>query len=220
MCKAQKFLFHGGRQSSYIAAMKKFRPAIPVAALFAIIAIFIIGLWLARQTSQWFFNKPKVYPTPVVIQQVQTLSQLVTVKYVMEKIVIDSNVEKFDIKWALENKVLLVAHGIVKAGVDLSKLKPEDVKISGKKISIRLPPPRVTDAYLDEKKTYVVEHTTGLLRNFDKDLQQSARQKAVSDMDRGAREAGILKDADERAQAQLKNLFLQMGFEEVEFLPR
>ena len=72
-----------------------------------------------------------------------------------------------------------------------------------------MPPPRVTDAYLDEKQTRVIERTTGLLRVFDKDLEQTARQNAVDDIRRSARNSGILKDADERARSQLKNLFHQ-----------
>jgi hypothetical protein len=40
----------------------------------------------------------------------------------------------------------------------------------------------------------------------------------VEDIRRGARNAGILKDADERARAQVEKLFQLMGLE-VEFLP-
>jgi hypothetical protein len=201
--------------------MKKFRSAIPPMVPLAIIGVVIVGLlglWLAMRVPQWlgfFGGKQKVYNTTTVLRQVQTLSQLVTVKYVMEKVIIHE-----DQQWYGENRVLIVAHGIVKGGVDFSKMQPDDVKISGKKISIRLPPPHVTDAYLDDKRTRVVERTTGLLRTFDKDLEQTARQRAVMDIHRAAREEGILKDADERAQAQVKSMLLQLGFEEVEFLPR
>ena len=67
---------------------------------------------------------PKIQSTATIVQQVQTLSELVTVKYVLEKVVILD-----DIKWYGENRVLLVAHGIVKAGVDLQEIKPEDVRV-------------------------------------------------------------------------------------------
>lgn len=175
-----------------------------------------VGLWLWSSVPRWIglASVTKTYNTATVLRQVQTLSQLVTVKYVMEKVVVLE-----DVKWFGENRVLLVAHGIVKAGVDFSQLKPEDVKVSGTNVSIRLPAAQITDAYLDEHQTRVVERTTGLLRTFDKDLEQTARQRAVADIRLGARQAGILKDADERARAQVKNLFQQVGLE-VEFLPR
>ena len=55
-----------------------------------------------------------------------------------------------------------------------------------------------------------------MLRTFDKDLEQVARQNAVDDLGRSARTIGILKDAEDRARDQLQVLFLQMGFEKVE----
>jgi hypothetical protein len=74
------------------------------------------------------------------------------------------------------------------------------------------------DAYLDESKTQIIERSTGLLRLFDKDLETVARQHAVMDIRRAAREEGILTDAEDRAQAQIRALLLRLGFEEVEIL--
>ena len=163
---------------------------------------------------------PKIRSTPVILEQVQTLSQLVTVKYVMEKVVDLQDVQPFKdlvVQGWGDNRVLMIAHGVVKAGIDLSEVTNGDIEVSGKKIMLKLPPSRVTDTYLDEKQTQVVERTTGLLRTFDKDLEQNARQQAVLDLNRAAREAGILKDADDRARLELKTFLLQMGFDDVEF---
>jgi hypothetical protein len=154
---------------------------------------------------------PKIQSTATIVQQVQTLSELVTVKYVLEKVVILD-----DIKWYGENRVLLVAHGIVKAGVDLQEIKPEDVRVEDKKILLKLPRARITDVYLDDQKTRVVDRSTGLLRAFDKDLEQNARRQAVDDLRIAARSNRIYEDAEERARLQLANLFHQLGYE-VEF---
>ncbi len=186
----------------------------------AIIAGLVVMFWFILPQLSRLAPATKIGNTPVILQQVQTLSQLVTVKYVMEKVVDLQDVQPFKDMivsgWG-DNRVLMIAHGVVKAGVDLSEITNGDVQISGKKIILKLPPARVTDTYLDDKQTQIVERTTGLLRSFDKDLEQDARRQAVMDIDRAAREAGILKDADERARLQLKSLFLQMGFEDVEF---
>jgi hypothetical protein len=155
----------------------------------------------------------QAYNTSTVLKQIQTLSDLVTVKYVMEKVVILE-----DVKWYGENRVLFLAHGIVKAGIKLGDLKPEDIRIEDKKISIRLPIERITDAYLDDAKSSVIERSTGLTRKFDKDLEQTARRQAVEDIRRAGREAGILKDARERAELQLKTILLELGFSDVQFL--
>lgn len=190
-----------------------------VLGIVAALGIFLgAGLWVGFKLHQFVGGNTTVYNTSAVVKQVQTLSQLVTVKYVMEKIVVYE-----DVKWfpGGDNRVLMIAHGIVKAGVDFQRLKPDDLEFDpkNKRVKLRLPPAQITDCYLDEKQTQIVERSTGLLRTFDKDLEQTARLIAVEDVRRGARTAGILKDADERARAQVEKFFQQMGCE-VEFLSR
>jgi len=180
-----------------------------VLAIGAGVALFVALLWVPLPLSS---APPRIQNTATMLKQVQTLSELVTVKYVLEKVVILE-----DIKWYGENRVLLVAHGVVKAGVDLQEIKPEDVRVDDKKVVVKLPPARITDVYLDDKKTRVVDRTTGLLRAFDKDLEQSARRQAVEDLSISARFNGINGDAEERARLQLTNLFHQLGLE-VEFV--
>jgi hypothetical protein len=178
-------------------------------------AMLIVGVWLGFILAHLVKPASSQHEenTASVVQQVQTLSDLVTVKYVVEKVVILD-----DVKWYGENRVLLLAHGIVKAGIQLKRLQPEDVRISGKAIRLRLPLPQVTDAYLDDQQTRVIDHTTGLMREFDKDLEQTARQTAVGDIERAARREGILTDAKEKAQLQLALFLHQAGYENIEFV--
>jgi hypothetical protein len=192
--------------------LKMKRPA-ALFVLLALMPVLLIGFFGGALFIRWS-NNPNAsrFNTSTVIQQVQTLAELVTVKYVIEKIVIAE-----DAKWYGESRVLLLAHGIVKAGIDLREIKPGDIQIEDKKITIKLPTEKITDAYLDEKKTQVIERTTGIIRQFDKDLEQNARRNAIADIRSAARANGISKDARERAELQLKTLFLQMGFHEVEF---
>jgi hypothetical protein len=196
---------------SYIAAMRRLKQIFWLAAT---LFIFFAGVWLGLKLMRWMKSGPGLHEenTATVVEQIQTLSDLVTVKYILERVEILE-----DAKWYGENRVLLLAHGVVKAGIDLQRLKPEDVTIADKKITIHLPPPQITDAYLDDSQTRVIDHTTGLLRSFDKDLEQNARQNAVDDIRRAARENGILKDADERAQLELALFLRQAGFVRVEF---
>src|SRR5437762_4243440 len=66
---------------------------------------------------------PRVYNTAAILQQVKTLSELVTVQYVIEKVVVlevppESLLGQM---FAGESRDLMVAHGIVKGGIDLSR---------------------------------------------------------------------------------------------------
>jgi len=181
--------------------------------------IFVAGAWLGFKVTHWTKFRSGVHEedTATVVEQIQTLSDLVTVKYVMEKVVILN-----DVKWYGENRVLLLAHGIVKAGIDLKRIKPEDVAISGKKITLHLPWPQITDAYLDEQQTRVIDYSTGLFRAPDPTLAlaTTARQNAVDDIRRAARIDGILTDAGDRARLELALFLHQAGFEQVEFVDK
>jgi hypothetical protein len=196
--------------AGYIAAMRRGKILATMLILVCLIAGLLVGAYLGRFLPG--AGGLRTYNTAAILKQVQALSELVTVKYVIEKVVVLE-----DVKWYGESRVLLLAHGVVKAGVDLGRLKPEDVTVTGTKISLKLPPAQVLDTYLDEDKTQVIERSTGLLRAFDKDLEQTARQNAIDDIRRAARLGGIAKDADQRAREQLKQLFQQLGFQQVEF---
>ena len=201
------FVFGWGR---YIPVMRKARILLFILIAACLLGGILLGTFIGRLLPA--SGGVKSYSTATLLKQVQSLSELVAVKYVIEKVVVLE-----DVKWYGENRVLLLAHGVVKAGVDLNRLKPDAIVISGKKISIKLPPAQVLDAYLDDTKTQVIERSTGLLRTFDKDIEQTARQNATDDIQRAARLSGIGKDAEQRVRDQLKQLFHQMGFEQVEF---
>ena len=183
-----------------------------MAAAFVFVAlVFALGLLtglVARRGG--FAPKPKM-DTAAILLKVQTLSQLVSVKYVLEKVVVLE-----DAKWYGENRVLLVAHGVVKAGIDLGRLGASDIAVSGTRIKVVLPRPAITDVYLDDHRTRVLERSTGIMRVFDKDLEQNARRQAVEDLRGAAMESGILADASDRAKGQLANLLYLLGFTEVE----
>jgi hypothetical protein len=178
-----------------------------------VIAITIaLGLFIGVLSYRWMGSRSGlIFNTATLLKKVQTLSQFVTVKYNLEKVVVLD-----DAKWYGDSHVVLVAHGVVKAAIDLDQLGPKDIQISGKKISIMLPRSRVVDAYLDDQKTQILERATGMLRIFDKDLEQNARRQAVEELRLGALQNGILNDASDRARAQLTVLLYQVGFTDVE----
>ena len=189
--------------------------------LLLVAVLFGLGIFCGMEFSGLirFRGPARAYDTAVLLKQVQTLSELVTVKYVMEKTEVwndppQSVLSQF---FAGDNHVLLLAHGIVVAGIDLNQLKAADLQVQGKTLTVRLPAADVMHAYLDETQTRVIERKTGFLRAFDKNLEQNIRHDAIEDIRRAAVRGGIREDADERARTLLKNLFLQLGFEKVEF---
>ena len=183
------------------------------------LAVLALGVFLGLTVARWRGGGLRVANTATIIQQVQTLSDLVTVKYVMQKVEFVDSPPGSTLGQFVQgdNKVMLLAQGVVKAGIDLKKILPDDVAISGKNLAIKLPRPQITDAYLDDSQTKVLERTTGFLRSLDKDLEQTTRQYAVDDIRRAAQQGGILNDANDRARTELRTFFQQAGFKQVEF---
>ena len=183
-----------------------------ISAGVALVVIFIfgaiLGLIFGRMLPQG--SLPQIGNTTTVIKQIQSLNELSTVRYTLEKVVILE-----DVKWYGGNRVVLVASGVVKAGVDLGKMSENDVQISDGILTIKLPRAEVLDAYLKDRETQVLDRSTGLFREFDKDLEQEARKQAVGQMLIAAKKNGIIADADERAALQLQLFFGKLGFKEV-----
>ncbi|MBN8248753.1 MAG: DUF4230 domain-containing protein [Verrucomicrobia bacterium] len=176
---------------------------VPMAAL-------VLGLTLGRLLPAGG-GRPPILNTATVITRIQALSHLVTVKYVFEKVVVIE-----DAKWYGQNRLLMVAHGVAKAGVDLQKLQPADVTVRGRSLSLVLPRPQLMDVYLDEGKTEILERSTGMLRTFDQQMEQDARRQAIEAIRKAARAAGILRDAEDRTRLQLAALARAAGFEDVQ----
>jgi hypothetical protein len=201
---------------NYIAAMQRLKNFFWMLMMLGLLAL---GVYVGLTVARWRGGGLRVENTATIIQQVQTLSDLVTVKYVMQKVEFVDSPPGTTLGMFVQgdNKVWLLAQGVVKAGIDLKKILPDDVAISGKSLAIKLPKPQITDAYLDDTQTKVIERTTGFLRSLDKDLEQTTRQYAVGDIRRAAQESGILNDANDRARTELRTFFQQAGFDSVEF---
>ena len=122
-----------------------------------------------------------------------------------------------------------IARGLAGAGASLVLNGREAARLDaaatvlralhGRDVTVRIPRPRLLDVYLDDRRTQVVERNTGVLRSFDKDLEQNARVQALDQIRIAARESGIIRDAEDRARRQLESLFLAAGFEHVTVRP-
>ena len=77
---------------------------------------------------------------PTVVRQIQQLQRLETVDYTMDKIISGERDNPYLPKFLVGDRLLLVVHGEVVAGVDLGKVQPGDVSVNARSISLRLPP--------------------------------------------------------------------------------
>ncbi len=115
--------------------------------------------------------------------------------------------------------MLLISVGEVEAGVDLSALGEDDVRVEGETVSIRLPEPEIFSVSLDEDETGVYDRDFGPLNlRPDDELVEEARAEAESKVEEAARENGILDTAETNAEESIRAFVTSLGFEEVRFV--
>jgi hypothetical protein len=152
-----------------------------------------------------------------IIHQVRALARLETIQYTVEK-VITAEVGQGDLGFLFGDRLLLVAHGVVIGGVDLSQMSEADVTVEGTVVSLRLPMAEILVATLDNTKSYVYNRETGLLTHGDYTLESRAREVAENEILKAAVEDGILTMAQQNAEHYLRSLLLGLGFTNVIFL--
>lgn len=166
---------------------------------------------------------PTLAPTPTIItgsavvQQIQRFSRLETSSYSVQSVV--SAERPGGLLGIGQQKVLIIVHGTVIAGIDLSKLRPEDVTVSpdGKQVKVKLPEVEILSRYLDEGATQLYDHQTGLFTQPDSNLVIEAQQMGMSRVMQAACEGGIMKRATEDGQKALREFLRAVGFEVIEF---
>jgi hypothetical protein len=161
----------------------------------------------------------EVAPSPDVVLAIQSLARLESVTFHMERVVDLADKEK-RLYGLVEAKdaILLVAVGDVVAGCDLSELKREDVtsNFAERRVSVRLPAPKVLSASLDEKATHVFSRTTDTLAARHEDLESRARQEAIRTMQKAAEDQGIQDKARASAEGAVRGLLEAAGFKEID----
>jgi hypothetical protein len=167
---------------------------------------------LQTQVSNLLNPTPTIIPDPVTyINEVRALARLETIQYSIEKVV-TGETGQGTFGFIMGDKLLFVAHGTVIAGIDLSKLNPEDMRYENGVLSVRLPPTEVFIATLDNEKSYVYDRETGILAKPDVNLETLVRQRAEEEILKAAIEDGILDQAQINAEAYLFKFFAALGF--------
>ena len=154
---------------------------------------------------------------PTVVDRIQRLQRLETVVYTMDKLVTGAKENPIFPDFLAGDRLLMMVHGEVVAGIDFSNLKAGDVKVEGKQVHLHLPASQVFSTRLDSAKTRVYSRQTGLLVPTDPNLETQVRQEAERQLQEGALADGILKTAQQNAASTITSLLQGLGFEKIEF---
>jgi len=152
---------------------------------------------------------------PTVVRQIQQLQRLETVSYTMDKIIGGGSDNPYLPKFLVGDRLLLLVHGEVIAGVNLAKVQPGDVTVRGRDISIRLPPAEVFSTRVDNAQTRVYSRDTGLFSSADPNLETEVRQEGERQLQQSALQDGVLKAADRNARNTITSFLQGLGFNQV-----
>ncbi len=179
-------------------------------ALALLIAIPIF--WISKRE-----RRPRLDP-PAVLAQVQSLNQLATVKYTIQKVV-GLTEQKQPVG---SESILLVVQASVQAGIDLASLGPDDVMVRPDgTVVVLLPAAKILQVSIDEKETKVWDRqktwwTPWLAYSLD--LEQRARLAGVEAVNKAALDMDILPQAERTAEISIRGLLGLAGVKSVQIV--
>jgi hypothetical protein len=154
---------------------------------------------------------------PAVVDKIKQLQRLETVVYTVDKVVSGEKESSILPNFLAGDRLLMIVHGEVVAGVDFGELKNGDLSIQGKTAFLRLPQAQVFSTRIDNQRTKVYSRQTGLLVPVDPNLETQVRQEAEKQIQQAALLDGVLNTADKNARTTLTSLLQGLGFERVDF---
>ncbi len=208
--------------------MRNARNALLVAGVLALmlVGLVAVGRWVARApraavetlAGKAVGLKEETIDLSALVTRVRELSRLETASM---RVMHVSTVRQSRgvIPQALAgDELTFLAVGDVIAGIDLSQLTRDDVRLDPDgTIVMRLPPARVLVTRLDNNQSRVINRETGFLRHRDEHLESRVRARAEASIQREALNKGILTMAADNGEKKLAQFLLTVGFEKVRF---
>ena len=202
--------------------------ALILGLLLGVVFVGAMGWWMLSRTSgravlshMWSSVTGRTLTIdvsqPTVVDRIQRLQRLETVVYTMDKIVTGARENPIFPDFLAGDRLLMMVHGEVVAGIDFSNLKPGDVRVEGKQIRLHLPVSQVFHTRIDSARTRVYSRQTGLLVPTDPNLETEVRQEAERELQAAALADGILQTAQQNAASTITSLLQGLGFEKIEF---
>ncbi len=203
--------------------MLKFLKRIVVIVAAILLIIFLLQkINLLPSFKNIFSSKPiNIEETPVVIQQINTLAQLITVTY-SDEIVMDSSkigngmpsLLPMAIGTALTpslDNLVIIGRGQVIAGNDLKNLKENDIRVIGDSIHLILPHAKILQTIANPSgfETFVEKG------DWSEAAITDLKIKIRNEINHRAIRQNVLSKADDRCKNIMEVFLINTGFKKV-----
>jgi hypothetical protein len=154
----------------------------------------------------------------LVVSKVRQAAKLATTETTIDKVVFGTSDRKLlGIVHLNTARFAAYSQAVVKSGIDLDKLKPEDIRIDGKRIDIRLPHVEVINFSYPFSKFKIDESITEdkFLNSIDIFDQENFYRLAELDIRNSLKYTGIIRATQVKTRLLMEGLLKNLGYEEI-----
>ncbi len=155
----------------------------------------------------------------LVVGKIQQASDLATTEFTIDKIVHGTKTKR--LAWFIklnEARFLAYSKVVIKTGIDLQKLKKEDIIIEGNSISVNLPSVEVINFSYPPEEFRIddqITDTRKFLNILNLEDQEKLFQMAEIDVRNNLKYMGLVKATQQRTITLLGGLLRNLGYREV-----
>lgn len=162
--------------------------------------------------------------TAIIVTRIQTLGELTTACFYDELVLNGTKKNSFSdsplgsiardgFGKDVNDHLVIIARGTVRAGIDLQKMGDGSVRISGDSVIVRLPSPEYLDIIVNPTDFEIFAESGKWTQPQVTALQDTARERLIAEADR----AGLKRTAYEGAMNAVANLLTACGYSYIRF---
>lgn len=156
----------------------------------------------------------KQAPKDQEILALKEMNELVTVEYVVNKIIKASDNQTW---YKLgDRKILMTCEATLKAGIDFSKINTDDINIKDKAITLILPHATLFSLNIKPEDIKVAYEEVGAFRdNFSSQERNMLAAQAQEQIQGSVDSLGVLQTAETNASLFVSNFLRNLGYEKI-----
>ena len=183
------------------------------------LVVFAVDKFDLMKWKDRFFTQEelKIDHTASVVEEIRKISEFTSACYYEEYVIQDTKEASGNALLKMvksKSEVVILSKGKVRAGVDLGKITPEDIKVSNDTLRINLPQPEIFDVIVNPSD-YEIFSENG---DWSHDEISRIIQKGKENLQQHALDEGIIGKAGETSKKKLESLFQTLGYNVVEII--